>query len=187
MGNGDVNWDRKSVDYYVWPVRSEDGGNIELPQTGQKSSYLGGDDGDLQKGLSWPLPRFVDLGDGTIVDKLTGLMWTKDANLAGFKTWQEALDYVASMNSGNIENFGYTDWRLPNINELESLIDADQCSPALPKGDPFNNVQSYTNYWSSTTYAGHTSHAWCVYMGNGSVGLYVKSGGYYVWPVRSGE
>jgi hypothetical protein len=188
MYDGHVYRDYKSHNYYVWPVRFGDGGIIELPQTGQKSSYLGGDDGDLQEGVSWPLPRFVDLGDGTIADKLTGLIWTKDANLAGSKTWQEALDYVAGMNSGTKKNFGYTDWRLPNINELESLIDAEQYGPALPQGHPFTNVQSY--YWSSTTNASSPNYAWGVVMHGGDVywfDWFDKSNNYYVWPVRSRE
>ncbi|MBF0346016.1 MAG: DUF1566 domain-containing protein, partial [Nitrospirae bacterium] len=49
--------------------------------------------------------RLKDNGNGTITDLRTGLMWTKDANLAGKKNWQDALDYVASMNKGVVKNF----------------------------------------------------------------------------------
>jgi len=122
----------------------------EIWQTGQKTTYATGDDGDLEKGVFWPVPRFTDHGNGTITDNLTGLMWTKNANLAGgAKFWQEALDYVKSINSGAGLG-GYHDWRLPNRKELFSLIDHSKWDPALPASDPFQNVQSDC-YWSSTT------------------------------------
>ena len=136
--------------YTVAPVLSY-AGIIELPKTGQTTSYVAGDDGDLETGVAWPNPRFTDIGDSTIKDELTGLVWSKNANLPnGSKTWQQALDYVAGMNAGTYPNFGYTDWRLPNVNELRSLIDNSRYNPALPSGHPFTNVQSYY-YWSSTT------------------------------------
>lgn len=84
---------------------------ILLPQTGQTKCYnstgteIGcdgtGQDGDIQAGVPWPNPRFTDNGYGTVTDNLTELQWTKDANLAGTKTWQEALDYVTAMNNAN--------------------------------------------------------------------------------------
>ncbi|KJU86166.1 secreted protein containing DUF1566, partial [Candidatus Magnetobacterium bavaricum] len=76
-------------------------GTIELPKTGQTSTYATGDDGAIEGGVAWPSPRFTDNGNQTVTDNLTGLMWTKDANLpAATKTWQQALDYVTSMNAG---------------------------------------------------------------------------------------
>ncbi len=85
-------------------------GAINLPKTGQTMSYATGDDGDLQMGADWPVPRFIDHEDGTIIDSLTGLMWTRNANLLGqSKTYQEVLDYVLAMNAGEHYNFGYTD------------------------------------------------------------------------------
>ncbi|KJU84045.1 protein containing DUF1566 [Candidatus Magnetobacterium bavaricum] len=73
--------------------------------------------------------RFADNGDQTITDTSTGLMWTKDARLTDYKTWQEALDYVASMNKDK-GTFGYTDWRLPDRKELESLVKGSKGPPA---------------------------------------------------------
>jgi hypothetical protein len=146
-----------------------------------------GQDGDLQKGVASPSPRFTDNGDGTVTDNLTGLMWAKDANLTlETKTWQDAIDYSNNLTLGS-QGCGtsYTDWRLPNRNELKSLVDAGNYSPSLPGGHPFSNVQS-SNYWSSTTYAYSTYRAWSVGMGTGDVYNYGnKAYGYYVWPVRS--
>jgi hypothetical protein len=118
----------------------------QLWKTGQKTSYATGDDGDLERGVAWPDPRFTDQGDGTVTDNLTGLMWMKNANLAGgTKTWQGALDYVKTLSTG-----GHFDWRLPNRKELFSLIDRSRYDTALPVDHPFQNVQS-DYYWSSTT------------------------------------
>ena len=154
----------------------------EIWQTGQKTMYYTGDDGDLERGVAWPVIRFTDHGDGTVTDNLTGLMWSKNANPAGgTKTWQGALDYVKTLITG-----GYYDWRLPNRKELFSLIDRSKFDPALPASHPFQNVQSY-GYWSSTTYAGYTDSAWVVGMWGGGVGDDGKSYGFYVWPVRSGQ
>ncbi|MBF0342743.1 MAG: DUF1566 domain-containing protein [Nitrospirae bacterium] len=159
---------------------------VSLPKTGQTTTYATGDDGALQKGVAWPNPRFTDNSDGTVTDNLTGLVWTKDANLPGtYKTWQEALDYVASMNSG-AGTYGYTDWRLPNRKELFSLVDRAMYNPSLPSGHPFTNVQSIY-YWSSTTYASNTSNAWVVRMDDGYVYANDKSLSPSVWPVRSGQ
>ncbi|MBF0608840.1 MAG: DUF1566 domain-containing protein [Magnetococcales bacterium] len=114
-------------------------------------------------------------------------MWTKDANLpAATKTWQQAMDYVTSMNTG-AGTYGYTDWRLPNINELESPVNAEQTIPATwPNSQGFTNVQS-ANYWSSTSYASATSLAWYIGMGDGAINADDKSSSNYFWPVRSGQ
>ena len=126
--------------------------------------------------------RFIDNGDGTITDATTYLMWTKDANLAKIgMTWGSASKYTNSLTFG-----GFSDWRLPTIKELLSLIDYSQYNPALQVGHPFINVRS-NYYWSSTSFAGNPNDAWVVIMWNGYVGNYNKSDSYYnyVWPVRS--
>ena len=48
-----------------------------VPQTGQTTSYEIGDDGDLERGVVWPDPRFTDNANGTVTDNLTGLIWSK--------------------------------------------------------------------------------------------------------------
>ncbi len=160
-------------------------GTIELPKTGQTTTYATGDDGAIRAGVAWPSPRFT-AATNTVTDNLTGLVWTKDANLPGYKTWQGALDYVASMNTG-AGTYGYTDWRLPNIIELESLVNAEQATPATwLNSQGFTNVQS-SYYWSSTSCANDTSYAWVVHMHDGFVYAYDRSNYDYVWPVRSGQ
>ena len=164
---------------FVADDRNANEAPAQLWKTGQTTRFVIGDDGDLEKGVAWPAPRFIDHGDGTVTDNLTGLMWTKNANLPnGTTTWQGALDYVKTLSTG-----GHSDWRLPNRKELFSLINRDKVEPALPKGHPFQNVQSEC-YWSSTTDASRSDDAWIVHMWDGLV-RYDQGYGYYVWPVRS--
>ena len=182
----------KDYSGYVLPVRSgQSGGVVLLPNTGQTISYSTGDDGDLERGAAWPNPRFTDNGTGTVTDNLTGLMWTKDANAPGFsscepgisKTWQEALDYAACLNSSSY--LGYNDWRLPNKKELYSLIDISRFNPSLQIRHPFTNVQSDI-YWTSTTSAYDTNSAWFVDLWYGDVYDGSKYSFFYAWPVRGG-
>jgi len=160
-------------------------GPAPVPKTKQTTSYSSGDDGELQSGIDFPDPRFTDHGDGTVTDNLTALMWAKDTNLpGGSKTWQGALDYVSDMNAGINENYGYTNWKLPNLRELQSVIDYGQFDPALTLGHPFENVL-FVNYWSSTTAGGITVYAWAVHIRNGTVERYLKTTDtLYVWPIR---
>ena len=125
--------------------------------------------------------RFTDNFNETVTDNLTGLMWTKNANLPrGWRTWQHALDYVAKL---NIEAyFGYTDWRMPTIEEMKSLVGHSQCNPVLPAGHPFTDVENY--YWSSSTCDNYTGDAWIIYMDYGRVHACSKFYYCYVWPVR---
>jgi hypothetical protein len=156
-----------------------------VAKTGQTTSYLTGDDGDLQKGVASPDPRFIDNGDQTVTDNLTGLMWAKNANLYnGTMNWNAAIVYANNLSLGS-ESCGvsYEDWRLPNSFELESLRDLGTFNPALPIGHPFDNVQN-SNYWSSTTFAGFTNFSWYVDMSNGYPGTTGKTAEGVVWPVR---
>ena len=85
------------------------------------------------------------LGETAVLDKETGLVWEKSPSEQKMD-WPHAHTYAHSITVG-----GRKGWRLPTIEELESLVDPTQTSPALPKGHPFTNVQSGYN-WSDTTY-----------------------------------
>jgi|WetSurMetagenome_2_1015567.scaffolds.fasta_scaffold58609_2 hypothetical protein len=164
-------------------------GTVQLPKTGQTTSYAAGDDGDLERGVAWPSPRFTVSGD-CVTDNLTGLMWTKNGNMlgaGGFLTWQGALDYVATTVNSGAGTCGHSDWRLPNVIELESLVNAGQANSAdWLNGQGFANVQADW-YWSSSTYAGSTDHAWIVVIWGGYVNFIGKYDYYSVWPVRAGQ
>ena len=171
----------------LWPVRGE--GNGILPATGQTACYDAkgriipcadsGQDGELRLGLPWPESRFEIAGDA-VTDRLTGLCWAKRADLTGNPvTWQDALLAVSRLNTGES---GKAAWRLPNINELESLVDCSKHSPALPSGHPFEAVRE--SYWSSTTSMFEPDWAWALYLTKGATGVGQKKGPHFhVWPV----
>jgi hypothetical protein len=158
------------------------------------------DDGGLERGIEKPSlkNRFTDNGDGTVTDNLTGLIWLKYANCFGARAWYNALsdcNGLASGSCGLTDGSGVGDWRLPNRDELASLVQKGYYNPAVPntkgtgqwsEGDPFNNVQSYS-YWSSLADASTTASAWGVNVYSGRVYDYSKASYGYVWPIRAGH
>ena len=124
------------------------------------------------------LGSYTDNGDGTVTDTSTDLMWQQGSSSS--KTWKEATAYCEGLNLG-----GHTDWRLPNIKELRSLVDYSLYGTAINK-TYFSDTVS-PPYWSSTTYAGNTSSALSMYFYDGSAGLDDKGGSYYVRAVRGGQ
>jgi hypothetical protein len=164
-------------------------GTAPVEKTGQTPSYATGDDGDREEGLAWPDSRFADNDDGTVTDNLTGLTWLKNADRFGEREWVLALtdcnslvDDGTELTDGSLPG----DWRLPNIKELQSLIDYGNSGPALPANHPFTNVR-FGNYWSSTTVTGYTSMAWNINIFAGDTNYPDKTANYYVWPVRGGN
>jgi hypothetical protein len=172
--------------FYVIPAMR--GNYAPVPKTGQTTSYGTRDDGDLEKGVAWPSPRFTDNLNGTVTDKLTGLIWLKNGNYFGEKTWVEALQVANELQSnivlGLTDGSKAGDWRLPNVNELQSLLDHRKFNPALPEGHPFIGVASV--YWSSTTRPNETSQAYGVNFYSGIPEFNLKSGNNPVWCVRGG-
>ena len=103
---------------------------------------------------------FTDNGDGTITDEATGLMWSQSDSGEGM-TWEAALAWVQQMNEENY--LGYSDWRLPNAKELQSLVDYTRSPDTTNSAaiDPIFEATEITNeagekdypfYWSSTTF-----------------------------------
>ena len=178
----------KDQSFLLWPVRGE--GNGVLAATGQRECHdpsgeavccaASGQDGENGCGRRWPVPRFVRQGDA-VIDQLTELVWRRSADLAGRAvTWAEALAVVERFNMQQPDAV----WRLPNINELESLVDCSQHSPALPVDALF--VDICNGYWSSTTSAYETDWAWALYLDKGAVGVGQKGGAHFhVWAVMS--
>jgi hypothetical protein len=187
-----------------------------LLRTGQTTSYGAGSDGDLQKGVA---QGYVDNGNGTITDTKTGLMWEKksddgsihdkdDVYTLGSTIPPYALDgtavttFLAALNAGG--GFaGHTDWRLPNLTELESIRNLQNVSPAVSAafntgcgassgGNPGCTVTTCSctlpaSYWSSSSYAGPAELAWEVRFGDGTVDSEFKDIDSYVRAVRGGS
>lgn len=181
----------KQNSYMIWPVREADKGNIRIRPTGQRRCYDGqgdvidcrntGQDGDYPSGKQPPGRRFTE-SDDCVRDHVTGLTWLKNADVgAGMPDWRSALDAVAALNSESA--YGFNDWRLPDIVELESLTDMSRHTPALPEDHPFINVRDF--YWSATTSRYDDQYAWVLYFRDGAVGVgYKKLTEFYLWPVR---
>ena len=109
---------------------------------------------------SYGINDFIDNNDGTIPDNATGLMWSQNDSNEGLN-WEEALAWVQLKNAENYQ--GYNDWRLPNVKELQSIIDYTR-SPDTSNSaalDQIFNITSIINaggesdypyFWSSTTH-----------------------------------
>ena len=192
----------------AWGLQIGERAAAPVPKTGQTVPHTTGDDGDLQMGVTWPAPRFITGTTGVVTDTLTGLIWLENAHCAkNTRAWSTALlsdiyhlNTLGTMNGhdcGDTSNGGthQTDWRLPNVQELQSLVHYGYFNEALPNtagtgqyshGDPFINVQPYY-YWTSTGRASNTSYAWRVDMISGAVEASLKTNIYDVWPVRGGQ
>ncbi len=126
--------------------------------------------------------NFAKIGN-IVTDSQTGLQWqdNTEASTVTEKNWVEAIKYCE-----NLTLDGYSDWRLPNVNELKSIIDRSKKDPAIVDG--FTNVKS-GYYWSSTTTITHKRTAWYVDFNIG----YINNDGnkanvdYYVRCVRAGQ
>jgi len=140
-----------------------------------------------------PDARFTDNGNGTVSDSRTGLMWKQcsegqtsattpcTGGAALTFTWQQALQRADTVNgSGGFA--GHSDWRLPNSNELASLVERQCTNPAINATRFPNTVASY--YWSSSPDAYSSASAWYVYFYNGYVNDNYKTSSYYVRLVR---
>lgn len=160
-----------------------------VAKTGQTSSYATGDDGNLQKGATTGT-RFT-ASNGTVTDNLTGLIWLENANCFGTKDWTTALSDANALSDGSCglsDGSVAGDWRLPNVLELQTLIDWSMTTPALPTGHPFTGAPN-AEYWSSTTTVDDTDQAWYMSIDTGEIYYADKTetGINFVWPVRGGQ
>jgi len=113
-------------------------------------------------------------------DSSTGLMWQDNSDAKTIKlAWQDAVEYCQDL---TIE--GYSDWRLPSIKELQTLVDISKYNPAIISGLD-NTASSY--YWSSSVNVSDSSYAWRVSFDNGSTSYNNKTNKYYVRCVRAGQ
>ena len=96
--------------------------------------------------------HFTDNGDGTITDNLTQLIWQKIPN-ANLFTWEQAISYAEGLTIGT-----NSDWRLPNIKELQSINNELTTNPSVFA--PYFSSVGVHNYWSSTSLPNQTTKAW---------------------------
>ncbi len=135
-------------------------------------------------------PSFTDNNDGTITDHNTGLIWMQatadtdgdgDLDLDDRLNWENALSYCEALIFAE-----QSDWRLPTVKELQSIVDYNHYTPAIDTAY-FPNTMSYF-YWSSTTYVVDTGVTACrVDFSHGSVSQYSRFFDKYVRAVRGGQ
>ncbi len=128
--------------------------------------------------------RFIvltNMNNEAVLDRETGLVWEQSPSTSA-SDWVSASTQCVKLSKG-----GRKGWRLPTIQDLESLIDVTQSNPALPSGHPFSNVQS-SAYWSASTLAFGSTNAWVVGFSSGGVNGVDKSSGLFLaWCVRGGQ
>jgi len=177
--------------------QSQPGGQ-RFPASGQTTSYGPGSDGDVRAGAAL---SYTDNGDGTITDHNTGLMWEKKDDSGGihdkdnYYTWgMDSSPYT--MNGTMVTGFlatlnrapcfaGHCDWRIPNVKELQSIVDYAIPYPGPTVNAAFHNAAGCTGctdvrlascsctasdyYWSSTTFRSNPGSEWGVYFNFGYV------------------
>lgn len=128
-----------------------------------------------------------DVATGIVSDSTTGLQW-QDNEVGTATTWEDAIDRCENLTLGT-----HSDWRLPNVNELKSIVDRSRIYPAIKEG-LVNTVASPNDYWSSTTYERDKNRAWCTDFASGTVHRKIiaddnssKSSNNYVRCVRGGD
>ena len=127
------------------------------------------------------------MGGEAVLDKQTGLTWTKNLNIAdGPKPWQESVKFCQDLEIGNRKG-----WRLPTKAELIAILDTSQSNPALPDGHPFENysgLQSADNaYRTSTVNEDKSDNAYLISLHTGTVYDDLKIWDYRIWPVLGGN
>lgn len=202
--SGCAKGDLLDVTCSVWPIRHRTADTVSgarIPKTGATKCWNSsekrvdcvgtGQDGELQAGMSVE-KRFADNNDGTITDRLTGLVWLRSADCWGKSGWEKALERSRLVRNGQCglqDGSVAGDWRIPNVRELESLVDYGVVSPALPKKQTFSNIKAghVDYYWSSTTSAGDGNSVWGLFVARGALTGLKKTSEHYSWPVRGGH
>ncbi len=134
-----------------------------LPDTGQTVRYTQtfGEDSDFTGNA----PVYVDNGDGTVTDKVTGLMWQRIDG--GEMTWENAKEYALKLKLAD-----HNDWRLPNSVELLSIMNHGKNGPAMDT--EFFPRSEARYWWTNATRADDGSKVWVVNTG-GAIGAHAKS------------
>jgi len=145
-----------------------------------------------RSGQEYEKNRFIDNGNGTITDRKISLMWIKNGWRLHFLSamqWYDAVIKLKKFNHGK-----FNDWRLPTIEEWNSLIDTTHQNPALVQPNPFVNIISHMPYWSQSEFTyghDHTCNKQCpfesyiVMLYSGNINHQKKSNLAFVLPVRS--
>lgn len=151
--------------------------SFKILKTGQTKSYVDYDDGYYKKGIT----RSYSRSGNIVTDNATKLQWQDDeAAKTTFKGWEDAKTHCSSLMLD-----GYSDWRLPSVQELLNIIDLGKYNPAIDT--TFQNTSSNDAYWSSTFIESNEPSAWGVYFNSGGGFTTIISSSHYVRCVRAGQ
>ena len=155
---------------------------------------------DIPEETSAGNARFIDHGNGTITDTMTGLMWFKNTNCIaseypdfdqdmtqgdGKISWQKAIEFINALNQGNYPkcSAGFSNWRLPRVKEMYELVDLRYTQPVFQPDHPFiiNNTNSF---WTMSGNPKYSQNAWVLFINDGHVDLKTNSDCHTVWWMR---
>ena len=137
---------------------------------------------------AWSLDRFVDLGNGSVLDTTYNLRWLKNAKCFSLQNLATAMSSASNLSPpscGLTDGSLAGDWRLPTIDELRMFTNAGYFAASLNAAG-FDNVQA-APYWSSSESTYGAVYGQTLYMNDGSVSNDFKTGLNEVWPVRAGQ
>jgi hypothetical protein len=164
----------KSTDLYFTVVKNL----LGLLKTGQSTSYTTGDDGGLQAS-NGILNSLTDSGSGTISSANTGLVWQKcgdgvnGISCLGILT---TSNYTTASSTCSNLNLSGKSWRLPTLEELNSLVDLGRSSPAI---SPIFTMAGTGTFWTSSPYSRDTSQVWTISFDTGSISTTSKTSSAY--------
>lgn len=148
--------------------------------------------------LSKPSNIYTDHGDGTVTDSETGLMWMKCSlgqsgttctnGTASSFNWKQALEEIQRLNiaNGGAGTLGHNDWRMPDLNELGSLVESACYRPSV-NVTIFPATPAERWYWTASTFPSNGNSAFLVSFVAGEEPFGSKSDGHSVRLVRSGQ
>jgi hypothetical protein len=162
-------------------------GRVEA-QVSQNGPYYANPSWDQQLPASTRFVVLTNWSSEAVLDRETGLVWQRSPS--GFSAnWFDALEFCNFFTfTGNRGG-----WRLPSIQELQSLIDPTQRYPALPAGNPFQGVQFVGNsvYWAAATNEQNPTQAWAVLFAAAGTSVSIfktdTSTTNFIWCVRGGQ
>lgn len=167
-------------------------------QTGGATTCATGATVNTHTPATAPTANFTDNGDGTVTDKTTGLMWKRCSQGQDWDGVQETCingnphkyTWAAALAAADTDNFaGHTDWRLPNVKELESIVEWRCYYPAINTAPfPLTGHELYLTaslYWSSTPYRLNATRALGVNFYSGGITSGYKPGADLVRLVRT--
>lgn len=178
---GNVNRCRRFWSPLVWPLLALGAGGALAEQVCKYDSIA----------ATAPASRFTDNRDGTVTDQATGLQWKRCSEgqdwsggtctgTAGDYNWQQALQRADTASFA-----GKDDWRLPNVNELTSIVEEACYAPAIDLG-VFPAIPGLV-YWSSSPHSYYPDYALYVSFGYGFLIDYAKDGALFLRLVRGGQ